>query len=110
MNIRATPRSAVLAGVWCALGMSAVESLQQHFGWAVPWWDAAFLAGAVVFFFVPVLLFVAGQSTFAAGWRDMFSSQYWCDLYAVGVRGLWWLLGASIGFTVLWLAGVEFRG
>jgi hypothetical protein len=108
MNIRATPASAVLAGAWCALGMGAIESVQNHLGWDSSGRDAAFLAGAVVFLFVPVSLFVAGPWYFKTGWKDTLSSKYWRDLCAIGVRGLWWLFGGAVGFAILWLVEAAF--
>lgn len=101
MNIRATPKSAVLAGTWCALGMSAIELLQKHFAWDASDRDALFLVGAVVFLFIPALLFVAGPPFLRNGWKDMLSSRYWRELLAIGGRGLWWLLGGVIGFAIL---------
>ena len=66
-----------------------------------------FLAVSVVFFFIPIVLFVVGLSYFRFGMRDVATKSYWAELGAVGLRLLCWFFGAAVcGLLLTGLAKV----
>ena len=105
MNFSATRKSAVLTGTWTALGMVVTGKLLDHSSLHTQDQNLIFLVGAVVFFFVPVALFVVGPSYFRFGMRDIATKSYWVELGAVGLRLLCWFSGAAVcGFLLTGLA------
>jgi len=103
MRIAATPLTATLAGVWTVMGMSMfTDALLAHrFS---PWRTSlAFLAQAIVFFLIPVKLFVEGFDSKRRGWRYYlgFSRRYWREVPGVLLRSVFWFVGIVVGAAVL---------
>src|SRR3989442_1253248 len=93
MRVRPTATSAAATGAWTAVGWNVFEKLNLV---------GPFSSGVVVvvFFLVPVLLWVVGVDHLRRHWRDWkypFSREYWTQgMPQAFVRMLCWFLAASI--------------
>src|SRR5712692_1324506 len=83
MRIIATPRTAALTGLWTVLGAFRLDLWEQGHPRSTYAYEYAAGIVSVLFFFIPVLLFVVGLSyiqrvyqTFGMKWQ-------------VALRGLW---------------------
>ena len=105
MKLEATPRNAALTGVWSATGLSifeiwingqTIEPGAKNLLWIIV---------AVIFFFVPVVVFVFGLWWRRVKFSDQFTREYWVEFGKVGVRMLCWFLSA--GATGMVIAALE---
>jgi len=103
MKIAATPLTATLAGVWTVIGMSMFsDALNAHR--SSPWRTSlVFFALAIVFFLIPVKLFVEGFDSKRRGWRYYlgFSRDYWREAPGFFLRSVFWFVGVAVGAAVL---------
>jgi hypothetical protein len=105
MKFVATRTTAALTGVWTALGMGSLVVWEKHNPLNATTQNIVFLSMAIVFFFIPVFLFVFGPQKYY-GIKDMASREYWENFVQVGIRGLCWFLGAAV-FTVVYCPLLE---
>jgi len=91
----ATPKSAALTGGWTTIGMGTFELWEKSHPLGVTTHNVAFLALGLVFFFVPVVLFVFGPQVMRFRIRDIFTATYWRAFGNVALRGLCWLAGGA---------------
>ena len=100
MAIAATRLTAALTGAWTTLGVGTFEIWEKHHSLETTAHNVAFLAIAVVFFFVPCFLFVIGPRSVRFGIRDIVTREYWVDFGQVGIRMVCWLVGGAVfGFV-----------
>jgi hypothetical protein len=103
MKIAATPLTATLAGVWTVTGMSMFSGA-LFANRSSPWRESlVFWSLAIVFFVIPVKLFVEGfDATKRRGWRYYlgFSRHYWREVPGVLVRSIFWFVGVVAGAAV----------
>jgi hypothetical protein len=114
MNSIATPKSAALAGAWCVLGFKTFEVWEKNHPMDVATHSIVLLILAAMFFFVPGWLFVLGprpqsmrfstQQYARMDIRQVFNREYWEERRRVFVRMLYWLLAATIFWTIFFYA------
>ena len=96
MAIAATRLTAALTGAWTTLGVGTFDIWEKHNASGPTAHNFAFIAIAVVFFFVPGFLFVIGPRSMRFGLRDIVTKEYWVDFGEVGIRMVCWLVGAGL--------------
>lgn len=104
MAITATPKTALITGIWTAIGMPVVDTWLKHMASTPEIQNLIFFGAAVVFLFLPATLFVAGPQFFRFGYRDMLGKSFWLGFRAVGFRALCWFAGAIIGLCLFAVA------
>ena len=100
-NFEPTCFSATLCGVWTAVGTGTIDLYSFSFADS-DYQGIARLLGAIVFFFVPGILFVIGRSNL--GRTDLVESIRLMPI--VGLRMLCWFLGAGFGMAISIMLGI----
>lgn len=92
----ATNRTAMIAGVWSAAGLVPFNTWMEKatFG-AVLMHDLAWLSGALLFFFLPVCLFVIGRNAVTLRHTWIFNPKVLAECWIVAKRMFAWLFGAG---------------
>jgi hypothetical protein len=115
MRILATPKTAAVAGLWTVLGGLLLESLGRINPSQA--YDYAVAAIGVLFFFVPVLLFVIGPGYIQLVLRNIFSRQLtlrtawtdrrflWKDIYSPLLMRMlcWFASGGAATLAYAWM-------
>jgi hypothetical protein len=100
VKVTASRTTATIAGIWAALGASTTEALAPNF--SGPFANLVF---SLVFFLVPIFLFVVGldyhQRWKIASWRHPYrhrpyDRQYWREFKVVALRAICWFLGRAV--------------
>jgi hypothetical protein len=111
-NRDATRATATLAGMWTSAGLGTFEVWAHNHPQDVLVNRVLLAATAVVFFYGPFFLFVAGPLQRRLGVRHVFTREYWADYPSFCIRGVCWFLGAATGGVVysLWRYGTWAAG
>jgi hypothetical protein len=114
MKFRATRLSAVVAGLWCAIGGAATEDVTASRS------PVGLLITVTVFFLVPALFLVVGTE-YIRRWKSSVTHpfrrrprdhQYWTETTAAMTRVLYWFVTAVISvlaYTVVRRGGWPVR-
>jgi len=82
--------------MWTSAGLSTFELWEHnHHLDDVLLNRALFAVAVVVFFYGPVLLFVAGPQQRRLDVRHAFTREYWADYPSFCIRAVCWFLGAG---------------
>jgi hypothetical protein len=103
--MRASSKTAALAGAWWAFGMVPIDFwMDRHRGMSVLAHNLIFIGAAGIFFFVPGYLLVIGRGNASFKLLWFMSSEERTRYRAVVVRILIWFLSAAVVVTVWSLA------
>ena len=100
MRTTPTPTTAILAGIWLGLGLRFFSDeflLPNPSAWRP---GLAFLLFSVVFFLLPVKLFVEGYDS-KRGWGFGFSRDYWRAAPHFFLRSVFWFVGFAATAAIL---------
>lgn len=84
--------------------MSAYEAWEHAQPQTTSMHNFLFFAALLVFFFVPVALFVIGPQYFRVSMAEFLTEKYWVAFKDSGVRGLCWFFGAAVAGAAYSLA------
>ena len=96
MEHRATYKTAILAGAWSSLGLCTAEAALGDYEVSAFVHNMVFLVLAVIFFFVPVLIYVVGREHLKFSFHYSFSKEYFSALPSIWLRMFTWFLSAGI--------------
>jgi hypothetical protein len=99
--LRATRKSAALSGMVVGFGMPALDAFQSAAQVPASVAQLQFAVALGVFFFLPVVFFVAGTEILTFGFKDVFRKHYWLAMKELAIRGFCWLMGGGFAFAVL---------
>jgi hypothetical protein len=101
MNVKPSPATAAVAGVWTATGMAVRSFLDEgHFLVGLVG-NAITLLFIFLFIFAPVALFVFGRDARPPRLFQPLDSEYWRRFRAALFRGLCWFIAGAATLIVL---------